>query len=184
MSNNIEMLNSLTACQFGANFYTSLHDSEGEARVWLRFPIALLITASQDGASAGSPSHDVASLFWAIICAREGEHCWRDVPHHYNLASCGNHRLVLDTTKFRGRQSGTIDHEVSGSAGVMDARGGCICNVFENCPLHDDTVFQTLRNQPRQVDGSVNTDRREARGVVDSWFELRFWDFAELFRVT
>jgi hypothetical protein len=55
-----------------------------------------------------------------------------------------------------------------------------IGNMFDHSALEDRSSFDALADQPGQIDGSINTDRRKFLGVVNSWGQLLARDWFEL----
>jgi hypothetical protein len=62
MTDNVKMLNTFSTGQFWTDIDTSLHDPNGEVRVWLGFPIAFLIATSEDCTTTSSTGHDITGF--------------------------------------------------------------------------------------------------------------------------
>lgn len=53
----------------------------------------------------------------------------------------------------------------------------------KDASLENDPILQALGYQPWQVDGSIDADRSEGSGAVNSWLQFGLWEDSKLLKI-
>jgi hypothetical protein len=111
--------------------------------------------------------HDVGGLIGTIISARSRRHDARIIANYDHLASSRIHLLIYDARQLGRHEPGAVDDD-GRFPGVVHV--GRLSDVLRDAAFADDAVLQALSQQPREVDGGIDTHGSEANArIVARW---------------
>lgn len=123
----------------------------------------------------GGALHDIAEIFLIIV---DATHEPRIIPYQHCLTSRRDHILVFHATEFACREARTVHNQLSSFTGMVGI--GCVGDMHKDLSFEHDACFETLGDQPRKIDGRVDTNRCENISALYIRRQLVFWDWSVL----